>query len=100
MENQACTTGDIAAQFKISRIGVSKHIKILHKAELLMIEKSGRNSLHYFNPVPIQMIYDRWTNEYSQFFASKLNAFKRQLESSLGSETDSELTEDSHEKTA
>ena len=91
-----CSAGDIAVQFQISRIAVSKHIKILHKAELLIVEKSGRSSLHFFNAIPIQMIYDRWTDEYSQFFASQLNAFKQQLESNL----ESTSTEDCHEKTA
>ena len=100
LAHPGCLAGDIAEQFEISRIGVSKHIKILHKAELLVIEKSGRNSLHYFNAVPIQMIYDRWTDEYSQFFAGKLSAFKLQLESNPESNLECNPTEDSHEKTA
>ena len=90
MNNAGALSGDITMQFDMSRIAVSKHIKILEQAGLLIIEKSGRERLHYFNPMPIQAIYDRWTNEYSQFFARKLNAFKADLESS----------EETHEKTA
>ena len=90
MQHAGALSGEIADQFGISRIAVSKHIKILEQANLLIIEKSGRERLHYFNPMPIQTIYDRWTNEYSQFFAPKLNAFKTDLES----------PEEAHEKTA
>ncbi|TQV88685.1 helix-turn-helix transcriptional regulator [Aliikangiella coralliicola] len=79
-ENPGCQSGEICEQFTISRIAVSKHIKILEKADLVVIEKAGRARLHYFNSIPIQAIYDRWTNEYSHFFAHKLNAFKHQLE--------------------
>lgn len=90
--NPGCSAGEIAEQFTISRIAVRKHIKLLSEAQLLVLEKSGRHCFHYFNAIPIQTIYDRWTNQYSQFFASKLNAFKFQIES--------DATEDSHEKTA
>ena len=90
MQNAGALSGDITAQFEVSRIAVSKHIKILEQANLLIIEKSGRERLHYFNPMPIQAIYDRWTDAYSQFFAPKLNVFKTELES----------TEEAHEKTA
>lgn len=98
MVNPGCLSGEICAQFDVSRIAVSKHIKILEKADLLVIEKAGRMRLHYFNALPIQAIYDRWTNEYSQFFASKMNLFKQQLEA----DDDDEQTQDEapDEKTA
>ena len=80
MQHPGVQSGDIYAQFEVSRIAVSKHIKILEKAELLIVEKHGRARLHYFNVMPIQAIYNRWTNEYSRFFASKLQDFKTMLE--------------------
>ena len=92
MANPGCLANDIAGQFETSRIAVRKHIKILEESNLLITEKEGRNSHHYFNPVPIQLIYDRWTNQYSQFFASKLTSFKLQVES--------DSTEEDNEKTA
>lgn len=79
-QNPGCSAGDICGQFDVSRIAVGKHIKVLAQADLLVIEKAGRSTLHYFNVMPIQAIYDSWTDEYSRFFASKMNAFKLQLE--------------------
>ncbi|MBM7073167.1 helix-turn-helix transcriptional regulator [Shewanella sp. 202IG2-18] len=75
-QTPGCSSGEIAALFESSRIAVAKHIKILEKAQLLLIEKSGRTKQHYFNIMPIQTVYDRWTDQYSQFFSAPLNSFK------------------------
>ena len=91
-EHPGALSGEIAEQFEVSRIAVSKHLKLLECAQLLTIEISGRTREHYFNPIPIQKIYERWTDQYSQFFASKINAFQIKLE------TNNE--EDINEKTA
>ena len=50
------------------------------KAGLLLSEKEGRNRKLYFNCVPIQMIYDRWTTEYSALWASRLTEVKYRVE--------------------
>ncbi|RYV03905.1 transcriptional regulator [Shewanella sp. OPT22] len=79
-QNPGCLAGEIAQRFDCSRIAITKHIKILEKAQLLIIEPSGRKRLHYFNVMPIQMIYDRWTDQYSQFFAAPMSDFKQFVE--------------------
>ena len=78
--NPGASNGEICEKFAVSRIAISKHIKILAEADLLVIETEGRCRLHYFNVLPIQQIYDRWTDEYSRFFAQKVNQFKLALE--------------------
>lgn len=75
-----CNVNDVAKYFSMSRIAVMKHLNILEKAKLLISQKSGRSRELYFNAVPIQMIYDRWTTDYSQFWASKLTDLKFQTE--------------------
>jgi uncharacterized protein YndB with AHSA1/START domain len=42
--------------------------------------KVGREKLHYLNPVPIQLITDRWLNKYSAARASALADLKTVLE--------------------
>lgn len=93
-DKPGCEAGELANHFNdISRVAVRKHIKILQQCRLLIIEDSGRNRLHYFNVMPIQAIYERWTDEYSRFFAPKLHAFKLQLESDeIDQEIDDEKT--------
>jgi predicted transcriptional regulator len=57
-----------------------KHLRVLVEAGLLLSEKEGRNRKLYFNCVPIQMIYDRWTTEYSALWASRLTEVKYRVE--------------------
>ena len=80
-ENGGCSVNDVAAHFDISRIAVMKHLRVLEEAGLLISEKEGRTRHLYFNAVPIQMIYDRWTSEYSALWASKLTRLKYSVES-------------------
>ena len=80
-ENGGCSVNDVAAHFDVSRIAVMKHLRVLEKAGLLISEKQGRTRRLYFNAIPIQIIYDRWTSEYSALWASKLTRLKYSVES-------------------
>ncbi len=62
----------IASHFDISRIAVMKHLTILEEAGLVLSEKEGRTRRLFFNPIPIQVIYDRWTTQYSGFWAGRM----------------------------
>lgn len=74
------TVGALAAEFDVSRIAVMKHIAVLEEAGLLVSEKSGRERRLYFNAAPIRLIYDRWTDEYSGFWAERIVGIKRAAE--------------------
>jgi len=75
-----CSVNDLCKYFEMSRIGVMKHLNVLESADLLISTKSGRTRALYFNAVPIQLIYDRWTTEYSAFWASHVTDLKFQAE--------------------
>ncbi|MEZ4585961.1 MAG: metalloregulator ArsR/SmtB family transcription factor [Gemmatimonadales bacterium] len=75
-----CTVGELAAHFDTTRIAVMHHLRQLEDCELILSEKDGRARRLYHNPVPIQLIYDRWTTEYSGFWASKLADVKYAVE--------------------
>lgn len=75
-----CTVNELCEHFIISRIAVMKHLRALEEAGLVTSQKLGRTRRLYFNAVPIQLIYDRWTDEYAQFWASKLVDWKYKLE--------------------
>ena len=72
--------GDVCAHFELSRIAVMKHINTLEEADLLVSEREGRERRLYFNVVPIQMLYDRWTSEYSSLWAGGLARVKYHVE--------------------
>jgi predicted transcriptional regulator len=65
---------------EMGRVAVLKHVDVLEAAGLVVSEKVGRERLLYFNPVPIHMIYDRWTTEYSAYWAGHLARMKYRLE--------------------
>lgn len=75
-----CTVGEVAAHFDTTRIAVMRHIRLLEEAALLVSQKEGRKRRLYHNAVPIQMIYDRWTSEYSALWASRMADLKYRVE--------------------
>ena len=70
------TVGKLAANFDVSRIAIMNHLSVLETAGLVVSEKDGRSRKLYLNIVPIQMIYDRWSDDYSGYWASKLTTIK------------------------
>lgn len=75
-----CSVNDVAAHFEFSRIAVMKHLRVLEAAGLVHSEKEGRTRRLYFNAAPIQMIYDRWTSQYSRYWASRMTRIKYAVE--------------------
>ena len=49
----------------MSRFGVMKHLRVLEDANLVVTRRSGREKLHFLNPVPIRLIHDRWIDKYT-----------------------------------
>ena len=77
-----CSVTELCRHFDVSRIAVMKHLTVLERAGLLISEKQGRTRSLYFNTIPIQMIHERWSSEYSALWAGKLTTFKYRLEQS------------------
>jgi DNA-binding transcriptional ArsR family regulator/uncharacterized protein YndB with AHSA1/START domain len=65
-------TGEIAAQFTISRIAVMRHLEVLSEAGLVTSRKRGRERWHYLNAVPLQKLHRRWADPAAAGFASAL----------------------------
>ena len=65
-------TGEIAAQFAISRIAVMRHLDVLSQAGLVTSRKRGRERWHYLNTVPLQQLHRRWADPAAAGFASAL----------------------------
>lgn len=73
----------LTARHDMTRIAVAKHLKILEDAGLVVARRRGREKLHYLNPVPIRLIYDRWVSKYTEPWVSGLTDLKRDLESQM-----------------
>ena len=57
-----------------------KHLGILEKANLILIERKGKYRWNYINPVPIQEIYNRWICNYTAPLSKGMTNFKNKLE--------------------
>jgi len=80
LESPGCTAGFVADHFDISRIAVLKHLNTLEEAGLLISQKQGRERLLYMNPVPLQLVQERWSRQYAEFWASRLTRLKYTIE--------------------
>ncbi|MBB5519346.1 ArsR/SmtB family transcription factor [Amphiplicatus metriothermophilus] len=74
------TVGALAGAFDVSRIAVMKHLAVLEEAGLVVSQKDGRARRLYFNPMPIQLVYDRWTDQYSAYWSGQVADIKRRAE--------------------
>jgi DNA-binding transcriptional ArsR family regulator len=79
-ERDGRTLTDLEADLEMTRFGVMKHLKILEEAGLVVTRRSGREKLHFLNPVPIRLIHDRWIDKYTERRVSALVDLKNQLE--------------------
>jgi DNA-binding transcriptional ArsR family regulator len=64
----------------MTRFGVMSHLRVLEDANLVATRKVGRHKHHYLNPVPIQMIHQRWIAKYAEPTVRRLTAIKAQTE--------------------
>jgi len=74
------TLTDLESELEMSRFGVMKHLRILEDAGLVVTRRSGREKLHFLNPVPIRQVHDRWIDKYTEHRVSALLDLKDQLE--------------------
>ena len=79
-ERDGRTLGELQAGVDMTRFGVMKHLSVLEDAQLITTRKSGREKLHYLNPVPIRLIHDRWIDKYTERRVSALTQLKSSLE--------------------
>lgn len=65
---------------QIGRFAVMKHLQVLERGRLVHSERVGRERLLWFDATPIQWIHQRWTTEFSAYWAARLTQLKVQAE--------------------
>jgi len=71
--------GQIAEAFPISRPAISKHLRQLRKARLVVESRSGRHRVYQLNAEPLRAV-DTWLDQYRQFWQMNLNSLKSFVE--------------------
>ena len=70
----------LEGRLPMTRFGVMKHLKVLEEAGLITTQRNGREKLHFLNPVPIQLVHERWVNKYAEPMAAALTGLKKTIE--------------------
>ena len=71
---------EIAGRFDVSRPAISKHLRVLHDAQLVTEIRQGRNRIYQLNPEPLRDL-DRWLEHYRRFWTLNLLSLKTHVES-------------------
>ena len=79
--------GELAQEFDVTRIAVMNHLAVLEGAGLVISQKEGRTRRLYLNTAPIQMINDRWLDDFSSHWARKLTGIKYAAEAAHAQNT-------------
>jgi DNA-binding transcriptional ArsR family regulator len=73
------SVGDIAENFRMSRPAVSKHLRLLRSAGLVVTRREGTTNLCALNAKPLRVI-DDWLQDYESFWQDSLQSLKRYME--------------------
>ena len=81
------TLTELESKLQMTRFGVMKHLRVLEAAGLVITRWSGREKLHFLNPVPIRLIHNRWIHKYAEHQVSALADLKAELEAKAWRQT-------------
>jgi DNA-binding transcriptional ArsR family regulator len=73
------TLGGLCRHLDMSRQAVTKHLRLLQKANLVVILWQGRQKLHYLNPLPLKQIVERWIDKHQRRIPLALNELEAGL---------------------
>ena len=83
--------GQIAAAFPVSRPAISKHLRQLRKARLVIEHRSGRHRFYRLNPEPLKIV-DSWLEQYRRFWQMSLANLKNFVETEYALEQNEQAT--------
>lgn len=75
------TTTALVEKFPhLSRFGVMKHIEVLREANLVLTRVEGRKRINSLNAVPLRQIFERWVNDYQEYWSDSILRIKEDAE--------------------
>lgn len=79
LRSGAQPAGKIAVAFPVSRPAISKHLRQLRKARLVVEQRRGRHRFYQLNPEPLKAV-DSWLEHYRRFWQINLANLKTFVE--------------------
>lgn len=75
------TVGEIASDFPVSRPAISKHLRSLRSAGLVITQKDGRTRFCSLNGRPLGAV-NEWLRDYESFWSETMQNLKTYVENS------------------
>src|SRR5438445_12132710 len=79
-ERNGQTLGELCEGLEMARQSATQHLVVLEDANLISTVRSGREKLHYLNPVPLWTIQERWIEKFERPRLRTLSAVKERAE--------------------
>ena len=73
------SAGDLAHQFPVSRPAVSRHLRVLRGAGLVVHRKEAQSRVYRLAPEALREV-DRWLDNYRVFWTARMHDLKRYVE--------------------
>ena len=73
------SVGEIARNFRTSRPAISKHLRLLRSAGLVVARRRGTARICELNARPLRAV-DDWLRDYETFWSESLRSLKRYVE--------------------
>lgn len=73
------SVGEIASNFRTSRPAISKHLRLLRSAGLVVARRRGASNLCGLNAKPLRAVND-WLHDYQAFWGESLRNLKSYVE--------------------
>lgn len=81
LKDEAQTTGALCERFApLDRCTVMQHLRVLEGADLIIVQRKGRERWNHLNPLPIKQINDRWIGPHAARAVEVLDRLKTDLE--------------------
>ncbi|MBG6209755.1 DNA-binding transcriptional ArsR family regulator [Labrenzia sp. EL_126] len=81
LKNAPKTTGTLCEAFpELDRCTVMQHMRVLEAADLIIVQRKGRERWNHLNALPIKDIHDRWIGEFAENAITMLAGLKSDLE--------------------
>jgi DNA-binding transcriptional ArsR family regulator len=72
----------LAADFSQSRPAISRHLRVLREANVIVEERAGRERVYRIQPASLKQV-STWLEGYRAFWQSNLEGLKQYLEKEL-----------------
>lgn len=80
LKDEPKTTGALCALFpELDRCTVMQHMRVLEKADLIIVRREGRERWNHLNALPIKDIHERWIGDYARNAVSLVARIREDL---------------------